>query len=214
MYRKWASNCSSSMDPDEPYVLVEAFPVDQEALEGFVDGQAKQIPLSCSRTIGGFGQADSFVLQSNDWRIWLRFILSFIVNGIGFHFLLHVLPIQVAGQSTIIGVVFRAIGMIYLADLDDCTGSPLTVVQLTYEAQNSSEYSSTMDTLELEKKKQQIVDEAVENVRKQMEALLQGKESRRRVINQEAFSASLVQFSDRKITKRENPDEETPLEYQ
>jgi len=60
--------------------------------------------------------------------IWFRFTMSAVVNGAGFLFLLHVLPIQVAGQANAIGVVFRAVGMIYLVDLDDTVGNILTLV--------------------------------------------------------------------------------------
>lgn len=68
-------------------------------------------------------------LSPNDWKIWLRFIMSFIVNGIGYHILVHALPIQVASQSSLTGVVFRAVGMMYLVDLDDAAGFALTVVE-------------------------------------------------------------------------------------
>lgn len=60
--------------------------------------------------------------------IWLRFIMSYLVNGAGFLFLLHVLPLQVAGQANAIGIVFRAVGMIYLVDLDDTVGNEMTLV--------------------------------------------------------------------------------------
>jgi hypothetical protein len=40
-------------------------------------------------------------LSHDDWRIWVRFIMSFLVNGVGFHILVHALPIQVAGQSSL-----------------------------------------------------------------------------------------------------------------
>uniref|UniRef100_A0A7S3P733 Uncharacterized protein n=1 Tax=Amphora coffeiformis TaxID=265554 RepID=A0A7S3P733_9STRA len=124
-------------------------------------------------------------LRKMDWRIWLRFTLSYIVNGIGFHFLLHVLPIQVAGQSTIIGVVFRAIGMIYLADLDDSAGSKMTLVSLTTtsgqgpsttegetELVNGHYYGSRDNATAIEEAKQQIIDKAVEDVRAQMQVLM------------------------------------------
>ena len=64
----------------------------------------------------------SRVLYPSDWRIWLRFFMSFAINGVGFHILVHALPIQVASQSSLTGVVFRAVGMMYLVDLDDVPG--------------------------------------------------------------------------------------------
>ena len=68
-------------------------------------------------------------LTQGDWRIWARFIMSFLVNGVGFHILVHALPIQVASQSSLTGIVFRAVGMIYLVDLDNTSGYKLTIQQ-------------------------------------------------------------------------------------
>lgn len=68
-------------------------------------------------------------LTTGDWRLWLRFTMSFLINGVGFHILVHALPIQVASQSSFTGVVFRAVGMMYLVDLDDTPGYTLTVVE-------------------------------------------------------------------------------------
>ena len=65
-------------------------------------------------------------LCASDWRVWVRFMMSFLINGVGFHILVHALPIQVAGQSSLTGVVFRAVGMLYLVDLDDTPGYTLT----------------------------------------------------------------------------------------
>jgi hypothetical protein len=52
-----------------------------------------------------------------DWRIWVRFTLSFLVNGVGFHILVHALPIQVAYQSSL--SKFISLHMIQLSFL--CT---------------------------------------------------------------------------------------------
>lgn len=68
-------------------------------------------------------------LYVGDWRTWMRFWMSFLINGVGYHILVHALPIQVAAQSSLTGVVFRAVGMMYLVDLDDTPGYKLTVVQ-------------------------------------------------------------------------------------
>ena len=68
-------------------------------------------------------------LKSNDLRIWIRFFMSFLINGVGFHILVHALPIQVAAQSSLTGVVLRAVGMMYLVDLDDTPGYTLKLVQ-------------------------------------------------------------------------------------
>lgn len=69
------------------------------------------------------------VLSPNDLRIWARFFMSYLINGVGFHILVHALPIQVATQSSLTGVVFRAVGMVYLVDLDDTAGYTLTLVE-------------------------------------------------------------------------------------
>jgi hypothetical protein len=69
-------------------------------------------------------------LTTNDWRIWTRFVMSFLINGVGYHILVHALPLQVAAQSSFTGVVFRAVGMMYLVDLDDTPGYTLTIVEL------------------------------------------------------------------------------------
>lgn len=68
-------------------------------------------------------------LSRGDIRIWARFVMSFIVNGVAFHLLVHTLPIQIAAQSSLTGVVIRAMGMVYLVDLDDTTGHTLTITQ-------------------------------------------------------------------------------------
>jgi hypothetical protein len=67
-------------------------------------------------------------LRTSDWQPWIRFLMSFLVNGIGWHVLVHALPIQVAAQSSLTGVVLRAVGMMYLVDLDDTTGYTMTMV--------------------------------------------------------------------------------------
>jgi hypothetical protein len=67
------------------------------------------------------------VLRPNDAVLWCRFCASHLINGFGFHILVHALPIQVAGQSSLTSVVFRAVGMLYLVDLDDAPGTKLTI---------------------------------------------------------------------------------------
>lgn len=48
-------------------------------------------------------QTESCMMRPSDWRIWFRFLLSFLINGVGFHILVHALPIQVASQSSLTG---------------------------------------------------------------------------------------------------------------
>jgi hypothetical protein len=66
-------------------------------------------------------------LNKNDLHMWCRFFMSYLVNGVGFHILVHTLPVQVAAQSSFTGVVFRAVGMLYLVDLDDTKGFKLII---------------------------------------------------------------------------------------
>jgi hypothetical protein len=84
-------------------------------------------------TDGKTGEKEIRYLYTNDWRVWTRFAMSFIINGIGFHILVFALPIQIAAQSSLTGVVFRAVGMLYLVDLDDSSGYTLTFVDYNYK---------------------------------------------------------------------------------
>ena len=79
------------------------------------------------------------MLPSNDIRLWARFFMSYIINGIAFHVLVYALPIQVAYQTTFTSVVLRAVGMMYLVDLDDSTGYNLTIVESTKEESRTQE---------------------------------------------------------------------------
>ena len=87
-----------------------------------------------------------FKLRKSDWRIWVRFLMSFCINGVSFHILVHTLPIQVAAQSSLTGVVFRAVGMMYLVDLDDVPGYKMTLVEDT-EEMNEPETSLAGDSV-------------------------------------------------------------------
>jgi hypothetical protein len=68
-------------------------------------------------------------LSHNDLRLWIPFFMSFLINGVGFHILVHALPIQVAAQSTLSGIVIRAVGMMYLVDLDDAPGTIMKFIE-------------------------------------------------------------------------------------
>jgi len=84
-------------------------------------------------------ETESRKLRPRDWRIWFRFFMNFLINGVGFHILVHALPIQVASQSSLTGVVFRAVGMMYLVDLDDTPGYVLTIVQKEDDTEDEEE---------------------------------------------------------------------------
>ena len=166
-------------------------------------------------------------LEQNDSRIWTRFVMSFLINGVGFHFLLHVLPIQIASQSAMIGIVLRAVGMIYLVDLDDTTGNTMTLVPENEEQQTIGkveEYGSgtvgdandQLDEKELDAEKQKIIEDAMKDVKTKLEALARG----RRVKSKQSSSTRmesitnalfLSTFKRRKEGSQQTGDEETPL---
>jgi hypothetical protein len=87
------------------------------------------------------------LLKPSDLRLWLRFFMSFLINGVGFHILVHALPIQVAAQSSLTGVVFRAVGMMYLVDLDDTPGYKITLVPKAVDnvVETETTTNNTMD---------------------------------------------------------------------
>ena len=180
---------------------------------------SKESSLTFSWKDTSSDQVRTLHLPKADWRVWLRFYLSALVNGVGFHFLLHLLPIQVASMSNIIGVVFRAVGMIYLVDLDDISGNTMTLVPQSNNGTGEDYGSNTVgvgNEKELEEEKQKIIDEAVQDVKKKLEALalggrpsLQSKSSNGMgSITQALFRATKHR---KKKTTREGTDEETPL---
>jgi len=85
----------------------------------------------------GFGmqgsRKKSCTLGRNDFRLWLRLTLSFIVNGFGFRVLLHSLPIQLASRKNLLQIIFQALGVIYVAKLDDARGVTLTLTDFVAE---------------------------------------------------------------------------------
>jgi len=167
-------------------------------------------------------------LAKDDWRILVRFLMSFLINGVGFLFLLHVLPVQVAGQSTIIGVLFRSVGMIYLVDLDDITGNTMTLVSssstsadagngessaenygsTTTGLQQQQAQQSALSTEEFEAEKQRIIQDAMKDVETKLQALARGErpmQPRRGMMS--SITGALFMFSN-----NSNPgSEEAPL---
>ena len=117
-------------------------------------------------------------LKSNDLRIWIRFFMSFLINGVGFHILVHALPIQVAAQSSLIGVVFRAVGMMYLVDLDDTPGYTLKLVQgakpeevAAANPEQDAGVKTHLTTHEISEEATRIIEEA----KAKLEALARGE---------------------------------------
>lgn len=123
---------------------------------------------------------ESRILRPSDWRIWFRFLLNFLINGVGFHILVHALPIQVASQSSLTGVVFRAVGMMYLVDLDDTPGYTLTAVQQEKgDSEDETEQNeSNVDEQPLKKmdvgETAATADQIIANARAQLDALAAG----------------------------------------
>jgi hypothetical protein len=142
------------------------------------------------------------MLNPSDFRLWIRFVMSFIINGLGFHILVHALPLQMASQSSLTGVVYKAVGMLYLVNMDDTLGSKITLVPKAIEEVVEKKTNEEMDDVmpeqdsipgdatgntmssddltkpalndgEIATLSQQIIDDA----RAQLDALLQGRES-------------------------------------
>lgn len=128
-------------------------------------------------------------LTPNDFRMWSRFIMSYIVNGIGFHILVHALPLQVAQQTNFLSVVFRAVGMMYLVDLDDSKGMTLFIeekkdgsLEASHEKMDEEmslipQGTTPADSLKLAEDAQAIIDRA----RAELDALAKGGSSQREI---------------------------------
>lgn len=125
-------------------------------------------------------QTKTLPLTRNGVRIWAQFFMSWIVNSICFHFLLHALPIQIASKSSIMGVVFSSVGMIYLVDLDDSTGNTLTLVSDGHPTSSDAPPANGYDSLahaasndtDLEAVKQRLLEEAIQDIKAKLEIAL------------------------------------------
>jgi hypothetical protein len=111
-----------------------------------------------------------YEVSHSDWSLWLRFFMSFLVNGVGFHVLVHALPIQVAAQSTFLMVVFRSVGMMHLVDMDDTAGYTLRLEESSSDQSKKQQQEEQEEDLAAQTQK--ILDEA----RAKLDAL--GKEKR------------------------------------
>lgn len=78
---------------------------------------SKTTGVKCKWIDDATGEERERQLWPSDFRLWLRFLMSYLINGVGFHILIHALPVQVAGQSSLTGVVFRSVGLVYIVDL-------------------------------------------------------------------------------------------------
>jgi len=73
------------------------------------------------------GQEMSCRIRKDDWRLWMRLFITTIINGFGFRVLLHSLPIQLASKKIFVTVIRQALGVTYIAKLDDAAGYTLTL---------------------------------------------------------------------------------------
>jgi len=128
-------------------------------------------------------------------------------------------PVQVAGQSTVIGVLFRSVGMIYLVDLDDIAGSTMTLVSTDEDTDvgNTTSYGSSgksgstagkqpLDEKEFDAEKQKIIQEAVKDVETKLQALARGERPSQARSRMSSITGALFMFN-----KNSENDEETPL---
>ena len=149
--------------------------------------------------------------------------MSLIVNSLCFHFLLNVLPVQIASKSSVMGIVFSSVGMIYLVDLDDTTGNTLTLVTggtgsggaastssssssagnnhgHSYDsfggaAATTTTSSNTTHVHDLEAFQQRILEEALQDMRSKLEvALAPGGDLYGGVTSQQQPSGNTVQL--------------------
>ena len=106
-------------------------------------------------------------LRRSDVRLWLRFFMTFLINGYGFHILIHSLPVQVSGKASLTGVVSKAIGMMYLVDLDDAAGNALTIIENDSEHAKiaTDEYVTTSPCESRSAETLQVVDDAIARAR-------------------------------------------------
>jgi hypothetical protein len=100
------------------------------------------------------GRKFSKQVSLRDWQIWMHFFMSYLVNGIGFHILLHALPIQAGMQESLSEIVLQAISMLYLVKLDDISPDyKLTIVE-TVENVEGVPAGDTDETNEITKSTQ------------------------------------------------------------
>lgn len=115
-------------------------------------------------------------LTRSGFRVWLRFIMTFLVNGYGFHILLHSLPLQVSSQNSLTGIVLRSVGMIYLVDLDDSVGKEITIAEIDSKGTEEKkavkpeggEDEKVPQSKPFSAETQKVIDDAMERVRKEI----------------------------------------------
>ena len=112
-----------------------------------------------------------YTVTASHWSLWLRFFMSFLVNGVGFHVLVHALPIQVAAQGTFLMVVYRSVGMMYLVDMDDTAGCDLQLEGGSRKESEQDGPTPKKDEKDIATRAQKIVDDA----KAQLDALVKGK---------------------------------------
>jgi len=157
------------------------------------------------------------VWTSRGVRVWLRFIMTFLINGYGFHMLLHSLPLQVSSQESLTGIVAKAIGMMYLVDLDDSVGKEITITEKVTEGTEEKKGDVKPEEDEVEKvpqkkpfsaETQKVIDDAMERVRKEIMTEL-GAEPGRRSSDTKAYGLFLSsEVSKRSLKTLDAKDED------
>lgn len=97
-----------------------------------------------------------------------RFIMSTSINGLAFRLLIHSLPLQCSNRSNFVAVVFASVFMLFLVDLDDTPGHPITV---THPKENLEEKGNKKNDAVLSKNIQANHDE-VDKVSKEVEKII------------------------------------------
>ena len=116
---------------------------------------AKLTGATCSWHNPVEGIDKTIQLRPGDRRIWIRFVLSFLINGYAFHVLVHLLPIQVASESSWTSVVFRNVGMMFLIDMDATPSVTLTLHEYLDDDNHQDEDNAHKSMLETIKEGEQ-----------------------------------------------------------
>lgn len=91
----------------------------------------------------GFGikgtRTKQVLIRNDDFRVFCRFVTGAIVNSFGFRLLLNSLPILLAGKTSIFRLIFQAMGVIYIAKMDDATGFRFEFAENPVDKQSNSQ---------------------------------------------------------------------------
>lgn len=117
------------------------------------------------------------------YNVLTRYILSFIINGLGYHIIIHSFPIQAANRYTYIGLLWAGCGMMFLVQLDNVSGQTLTVKHLKANFDDEHDVETPLMTEKILGKEEVRMSEEAEKIisdaREKLDALASGQ----RVIN-------------------------------